>query len=87
MDGLCRAEAEISSLGDRVKGDEVTGGIDRVPGVAARLAGAAGRARLVIMLVVILVEVLVVREPYEIVVFSGLEVGSRGYDGALQRHG
>jgi hypothetical protein len=49
------------------------------------LAGAARRARLVVILVVV-VEILPVREPYEIVVVVGLEAGSHSYVGALHRY-
>jgi len=54
---------------------------------SARLAGGAGRARLVVIILLMVGNPLVVRESCEIVVFGGLEMGSRGCDGALQRHG
>jgi hypothetical protein len=51
------------------------------------LAGAAGLARLVVIILLMVGILLVVREPYEIVVVGGLKVGSHYYDGALERHG
>jgi len=63
------------------RGGVVIGDVGRVLGVAARLAGAAGRARLDVMIL------LVVREPYEIVVVVGLKAGGGTFAGALQRYG
>ena len=54
--------------------------------VAAILAGGAGLVRLAVMLLVVVKMLLVVREPCEIVVVGGLEVGSHGCDWTLQRH-
>ena len=62
------------------RGGVVIGDVGRVLGVAARLAGAAGRARLDVMIL------LVVREPYEIVIVGYLKVGSYCYNGALKRY-
>ena len=49
--------------------------------ILPKLAGGAGRARLVVMILFMVGNPLVVREPCEIVVFGGLEVGGRGCDG------
>jgi hypothetical protein len=83
LNGVGRPKAVISRLADGGV-QVVIGVIAGVPGVTTELAGVAGLLRVTGVLVD-------VREPCEFVVeiveFAGLEVGSRGCDRALERHG